>query len=334
VNIFSRKILKKFSFLIFCSVFYFTYFAANQQVYAADCTTNPETCGIGRVRTCTASGYTQTLQFNPTETGADVMFDLSNPVCIAVIASSYSLVKGSIAVMCATCGLNQYPDVTPSPIRDTYLLALGAAKAAGGNSACGVAVSTASSSLAGAMAALGIIYGVAKVVFDETSLCGASWVIADKDKYSISKPSRKAEVENWIENTPDATLGQTNYNEWYYDGEEFEDNPVSGDFCEDPSGNNVKSNGHYPRQKYYLRGTLAGNYNCSRYDSEQNGITIPADKKDDYKKAYACCKKRSQNYACIKYVTHNDLGGPLNEIAACFVNQGKMIAPLKASLSR
>jgi type IV secretory pathway VirB6-like protein len=137
------------------------------------------------------------------------------------------------------------------------------------------------------------------------------------------------------------------YREWYYGGAEYEDqtretgsfdvvyvynkivevNSVKsaesatnayfkelGDltkynYCEDPTGNNQKgSDGRFPRQKYYLRGTETGNFNCKQYDLSINnaantssGTPNPHASPDDYNRAYNCCKYRSQNYVCIDF---------------------------------
>ncbi|MDX2082619.1 MAG: type IV secretion system protein [Rickettsiales bacterium] len=311
------QILRKTFAAFFVVVFFFTYFAITQNSYADsnDCD-DPTQCGIGRIRSCSPSGYVETLKFDPTQSGADIMFDLSNPVCLTVILTSYAAVKASIALMCSACGLKSYPSITPSPVRDLYLITQGSIKAASsGNGACGAAVAGASASLATALAQISVIYGIAKTVFENTEVCGASWLANDPKKYNISKANYKAEVEDWISNNPRATTNDKKYREWLYDGVEYEDNPVSGDFCQDPTGSNVKnSNGHYPRQKYYLRGTQPGNYNCSKYDFSllpSNADQETRNRQGDYDKAYQCCKSRSQNFICINY---NTVGSGANKI--------------------
>lgn len=320
MNIFPQRIFKNISLLILCAVFFFTYFSATQFSYASTDCDNETLCGIGRIRSCSASGSPEELVFDPTMNGADIMFDLSVPTCQAIAVGAYVAVKASIARMCYTCGLNQYPDLTPSPVRDAYLMVLGGVKVASNpnNDACAAAYSDAIYSFGAIMAAFGITYASAKSVFDNTSLCGASWFTADPEKYSISKPGVKAEMEQWIIDNPTAGLGVTNYNQWYYNGVEVEDNPSSGTPCFDPTGSNVRP---YPRQKYYLRGTRSGNYNCSKYDINLSTDNLPRDKINDYKTAFSCCKNRSQNYACIKYNT-NASSGPLNDNKGVFCKSG------------
>ncbi len=320
------KIFKNVSLTILCAVFFFSYFTSTQSSYAGNDCDDDKVCGIGRIRSCDGSGDPQTLQFDPTMNGADIMFDLSNPVCVAIISSTYALVKGSIAAMCSACGLNQYPSITPSPVRDTYLIVQGGIKAASSNNpACTGAVTDAVASMGVVMAALGITYGVAKNVFESTTLCGADWYGPNPTAYSLSTPKVKKEMEDWVQANPTAGLGVTNYNQWYYDGIEYEDNPLKGDACLDPTGSNTKP---YPKQKYYLRGTQPGNYNCSKYDASLSTTNIPADKINDYKTAFECCKKRSQRYACIQYETTAS-SGPLSDNSGVFCEVGDTNCSIK-----
>ncbi len=239
--------------------------------------------------------------------GADIMIDMSNEVCQGIVGIAYVAVKASVARMCYACGLGQYPDATPSPVRDAYLMVLGATKVASNpeNVSCIAAYNDATASFFAIMIEFGITYGIAKRVFDNTSLCGANWLRPDPSKYSISRAGIKAEMEQWVQDNPTADLGVTNYNQWYYNGVEVEDNPNSGEACLDPTGSNTKP---YPKQKYYLRGTQAGNYNCSKYDINLSTNNIPLDKINDYKKAFSCCRNRSQNFVCIKYNTDASVG--------------------------
>ncbi len=323
MKILLRKILNNIALLAFFVVFFSTYFFSLTSSYASDCD-DPNRCGVGRIRSCTASGNPQGLYFDPTQNGADIMFDLSNPVCLTVIATSYAAVKTAIAAMCYACGLKKYPDPTPSPVRDTALIIAGGVKASSSSSGpCGTAVATASAAMATALAEIAVIYGTAKLVFDNTTVCGAKWLDADPDKYNISKSSAKGEMEQWVKDNPTADLSSQNYRQWYYDGVEYEDHPDKGDYCEDPTGSNVKSSGHFPRQKYYLRGTRAGNFNCSQYDlSLSNSSINPNATADDYKKAYDCCRSRSQEHICIDYKTSDAPSGPLSNNDGVFCKSG------------
>lgn len=334
VNQVLKKFIKNIFVAAFLAVFFCVYLFSAQTSYATsspsgsysdgDCD-DPNMCGIGRIRSCSPSGNSGGLLFDPTMNGADVMFDLSNPICLNVIATSYAAVKIAIASMCYACGLTKYPSATPSPVRDTSLIVSGGIKAAtSGSAACASAVADASSAMAIALAQLAVIYGTAKLVFDNTTVCGADWLDADPTKYNISRGAFKSEIEQWVKDNPNADFSSQNYRQWYYGGIEYEDRRSNGDYCEDPTGSNVKSGGHFPRQKYYLRGTQPGNFNCSQYDLSLSNTALNSNAtKEDYKKAYDCCRDRSQNYICIDYKTSSATVGPLGTNDGVFCKSGE-----------
>jgi type IV secretory pathway VirB6-like protein len=159
---------------------------------------------------------------------------------------------------------------------------------------------------------LGVIYGTAKDVYENTHVCGAEWMKPNPSEYDFSandyKQTVKLKVDGYIRdnNTGDDGLSFKNkyYREWFYDGKEYEDNPYQGEACRDPTQAKDKY-GQYPKQKYYLKGTATGNYNCKKY------LVLPGQSTpynyDDMKSAYGCCVNRSQNFMCLDYT---------NELAA------------------
>ncbi len=329
VNKFNIITTKKIVLSIFFAAFCFIYFLNSNNAHAIDCDDDTK-CGIGRIRSC-STGSPEKLNPDPTMNGADIMFDLSNPICASIAATAYVDVKTSIAVMCKMCGLNQYPSVTPSPVRDTYLIGLGTVKAAStANPACLAAVAVASTSLTKALAVLYSIYATAQIVFDGTKVCGSGWFDIDKKKYNISAPALKNTAEEYVKNNPNASMADLQYRQWYYGGVEYSDNPAGDeDYCEDPTQN--KTNGHYPPQKYYLKGTPHGNFNCEKYDMSRMStvyLDLFKDRQSDFKKAYECCKSRSQNYVCIDYKpdisksTNVDLGANQIKEESVFCKSG------------
>lgn len=302
----SPKTLRFFSPLFFV-VLFCAFFSTNDLYAGLDDCSQPSKCGPGRIRSCTSKGDPQALQaFDPTSPTMDMVIDVSNTVCGSAIIAEYAAVKSAVWGVCRACQLNQSPSFAPEPLRDATLLLLGHTKVTQSESCAGAVI--------GADLALGTflyitysIYDVAQRAFQNTSLCGSSWLSPDPSSYTISKGNTKADMEQWIQDNPTATLANLNYRQWYYGGIEVEDNPESGDYCQDPTGSNVKSGGKFPRQKYYLRGSLPGNYNCDKYNPtlvDLSKITNNATR-NDYLKAYNCCKKRSQNYACIVYKTNS-----------------------------
>ena len=231
--------------------------------------------GAGRLRTCDGDGNVEGLDFDPTTGGDDVNFALSNPVCVSVIATSYAAVKGAIALMNAKCGSgSSVPRVIPSPILDARDIAKAGVKAAGSREpSCIAAWGAATLALNAAIIELGIIHAIAEDVFDNSHVCGANWTKSNPNSFDMNTPFYKNTVEShvrdivngdpaaWTALSLEGTGSeedQKKYREWYYGGVEVEDNPDEGETCYDPT---VKGN---PKQKYYLRGLGAGNYNCEK----------------------------------------------------------------------
>ncbi len=288
--------------LIFLAIF-FAFFSFVKNSYAVSGTEY----GLGRTRSCNANnGTPEGLDFSYTNGGKDIEFNLSNPVCLAVIATTYAAVKTEIAAMDGICGIGSaVPRVTPSPILDAVDIARASAKCASTqNASCCAATVLGASTYATALAELYTVYSIAKDVYKVTSICGSNWNDPSPSTYTISGGGRQQEVQDWvevdIENTNGANLNMDHqeYREWYYGGVEVSDSPndTSEATCLDPSDNDKP-------QKYYLTGTNAGNYNCSKYLA---GALNKSDSvlQQKYLTAYNCCKKRSQKFICINY--HGD----------------------------
>lgn len=296
------------SFLIFINTF--------ENSYAA-----PE-FGVGRLRECYADGSIEGLDFNPTDAGKDVNFVLSNPVCATVIISVYAAVKVGIAAMNHICGTGSaVPRVKPSPFLDARDIAKASYKAASGNVPCIKAVGVATAAFSTAIAELGIIYEIAKDVYDNSYICGSTWTGPNIDSFDMTNSVYKKTVEDHVEAIVNDNSGAIDkeaalslnldyehsseadrkYREWYYGGVEVKDDPDQGKTCHDPTlpGN--------PVQRYYLKGLAAGNYNCKKYmviDGQNDPLTnapFTEARLQAMNDAYNCCINRASEYICIRY---------------------------------
>ncbi len=269
--------------------------------------------GIGRERTCSAAnGAVEGLEFDPTSGGKDVEFVMTNEVCLGVVLGAYAAVKIAIVAMNSYCKNNTPIRVTPSIFMDLIDVAACTPKCASGNSACCTALASVGVAMSSFLVFLGIQYGIATTVFEETFVCGANWMKPNVNQYDFSAEDHKARVQGQIDeyirlkNTSSTGLNSANqpYREWFYNGVEYEDNPYTGPTCYDPTkGVGSKDKwGNYPKQKYYLKGTEAGNYNCKQYLVLPGGKTANTDVNlSDMKTAYECCLNRSQNFMCLDY---------------------------------
>ena len=291
--------------------------------------------GIGRIRVCNSNGDPDGLDYNPFYGGKDVEFVLSNPVCIAVVANAYITVKINIARMNAICGSGAVvPRLIPSPILDFIDISRGTYRAATTkNPSCAGQVAIASASFLGAIGVISAIYGVAIHVYNNTEICGASWVGPNNTQYINNAAKYKATVEDAIfgkngyidslrANPNQAsllTLDNKIFREWYYGGVEVEDSSEDGT-CLDVAAPR-RSDGSFPPQKYYMKGLETGNFNCKKYDILpgtsldrvlESGASIrdPSDTSKfitsqaivyEFNAAYNSCKKRAREYVCIEY---------------------------------
>ncbi len=278
--------------------------------------------GIGRERSCSASnGDVEGLEFDPTSGGKDVQFELTNPSCYVPGVVQYAAVKTAMAVMNSVCGNSGAPRVSPSPLLDLVDISKSAYKCAGGNKECCAGVNWATGVFGSYVAYLGSLFAIAEDTFNNTKVCGANWMKTNVIEYDFSAANYKQSVQSKINGyIRDKNYGKSGldianqyYREWFYDGKEFEDNPYNGTVCRDPT-QNKDSSGYYPRQKYYLKGTEVGNYNCKKY------LVLPGQSTpynvDDMKEAYACCINRSQNYMCLDY-TNVNLASPVRTPTFC-----------------
>ena len=279
---------------------------APNESYAAD------TYGVGRTRTCSATGGVEGLDFDPTSGGKDVQFEMDNPVCLSVIVYAYANTKIAIYNMNVACGNGGGVRVAPSPIFDAVDLAKSGVKCASNrNAACCSALGRAIGSFGASIVALGILYGVAESVYDNTDICGHSWMKANPAQSDFSAAGYKQTVQlrinGYVRNEDTGTGGlnvaNKTYREWFNNGQEYEDNPYRGAVCRDPTGgvSSKNSHGDYPKQKYYLKGIEAGNYGCKKYLVVAGQRVAEGVNADDMREAYNCCIDRSKNYLCIDY---------------------------------
>ena len=270
--------------------------------------------GVGRVRTCSPTGAPDGLDYNPFNGGKDVEFTMSNPVCLAVVANAYALVKVNVARMNAACGSgSSMPRFTPSPILDTIDIGRGTIKAISTrNPQCGFQVATASTSFVSAIAIISVIYGIARNVYDNSEICGSHWMGPSTTQYINSTPNYKAQVEDAIFGTngyiannrlDQLTFDNQIYREWYYGGIEVENKS-----CPDVMAAK-RTDGLFPPQKYYMKGLETANYNCKKYDilpgqgvkDPRDGSILTAARLAEFRYAYDCCKTTAREYACVKY---------------------------------
>jgi len=294
--------------------------------------------GSGRMRSCNSSGNPGSLEFDPTTGGDDVEFVLSNPVCLAVIARTYLTVISAIALMNGVCGSGSaIPRVIPSPIMDAMDIGRATYTAVSkGDTACGASVAGTAASMASALIDLGVIYAIALNTYNNTTICGHGWKNPNHETKSFSsggiEEKRNLSIESRIrdyqanpsafENDAEkrASLGldgvdeaDQTYREWYYGGIEVDDHlPLfSTNICRDPL-RPKGSSGQYPPQRYYMRGTQAGNFNCERYMKDVDGVN-----KNDMSFALGCCQIRSRKFVCIDTSLWSTIGNTLN-----FANAG------------
>ncbi len=113
------------------------------------------------------------------------------------------------------------------------------------------------------------------------------------------------------------SMTKQHYREYFYGGVEVNDNPDQGDKCLDPyrrtgAGSGTGSSAFfsflpYHPQRYYLKGYEEGAYNCGRYDvniltvDPETNEPFTRERKEDFERAFACCKNRAENFVCINY---------------------------------
>lgn len=265
--------------------------------------------GLGRVRECQiTNGVVNVEPINGIgmDGGKDIEFSLGNQVCQSIVAISYIYVKFSIAAMNSACKTgSSIPRPMPSPVQDARDL-VRAAKNAPSSQICAAGVINATRSFTTAILSFGVTNILAQNKFKTVKLCGSGWKIPDPEKYLLSASGLEKEnqiaIKNMIADFGDLSMNNKVYREFVYGGVEYDDNPADGQFCYDATQPPV--NGQYPLQKYYLRGSLLGNFNCQKYlvGSGQNkdGTKLTDQQLADLKKSYDCCVNRSKKYICLQ----------------------------------
>jgi type IV secretory pathway VirB6-like protein len=343
---------------------------------------------VDRYRTCTPEGgsgntqkpFPETLHYDATYGGKDFSFDQSNSQCIAVILPPYIFTKLAIQTMnwnCSPSGGVRVVRPYPTPINDAIDITKATARCIASRiplGPCCVSVYAGASALSTFLIAVKAQHSVANDVYHNTSLCGGGlaedWVAWDSKSMKRNKSERKSVVAGMIagwrtscNKNPSSSDcakinngldGEKEYREWFYDGVERED--VSDNPCPDVTAaalegdvNAVTYQGFkFKAQKYYMRGTSPGNFNCGQYnhrkhisdpllnihpDSSSTGFSKHRIR--DFAYASQCClKKRSKN-ACVErkyctsggYVSLCPPGNVVTEHKFCEVGSNCQIGP-------
>lgn len=290
------------------------------QLYANDIYT-----GIGRIRHCDPrTGNPQPLDgidiFSENVTGQDTSFQITNPFCLIPIQAYLPIASNILSIKIA-CGITGFATSNlPNPAWDFQVMdiakniATSSAVDAARSVACSSAVRVAQLSMPLTLFLFDQIHRVANLVNENAQLCGADWMSPNPDDYLINLPDHKRTVQNEVDRLfsedpsqlehPDNSDSQE-YREWFYRGVEVEDNPVGEEPCLDVTRGSA--GGPYPRQRYYMRGTERGNFNCEKYrafpgqNDPLTGAGFTQSRLDAYVTAYDCCRKRSREYVCIDY---------------------------------
>lgn len=340
VRIFQQNLLKTFLNSLLLVVIFFT-FTFPQNSYALD-----QGSGLERLRSCDGSGNPSALLSGLQTTpvigdSPDLVFDLGNPVCLAIAVGAYAAVKLAISNMNTVCATGSGMRYTPSIFLDFIDIAKATKNIPSRGASCGAAVTGAGIAIGSFIGTLGIVYLKAEQVYDNAKICGHEWRKANVDQYDLSTPDHLQSVNDAVQgyidanDTSSAGLSFDNkvYREWYYGGVEVEDNVYGYDLnagmitdvntnsnyietdeyvasfgvstCLDPTTPN--GDGSYPKQKYYMKGSQIANFNCERYavfagETDPNDGSVLTDARiSDFRTAYNCCRARSANYICIDY---------------------------------
>ncbi len=289
-----------------------------------------------RVRECkniNGEGVPSGLEFSEINGGSDFTYEADNPICWAVVLPPYVNVKFAIAAMNKACNTGSpYPRVTPSPLQDFMDIKKAGTVDSSRNPACVTAFGYAVSSYGVFIAVIAVQYGAAKEVYDNSKLCGVGWKkwnpttgLKDTDGY---KRTVETVMDTWRKNCADDAssadclkindaMSQKEYREYIYQGFEMEDfgdkacPDVTREYDKNNDGGKINiNNKDYPTQRYYMRGTDAGNYACERFnkklvkndrlDNQTPHGPLSVKRAQEYDYAYQCCINRSRNTACIE----------------------------------
>ena len=246
--------------------------------------------GIGRVRNCEKASDSQ-IVVEPIngigfDGGKDAEFVFTNEVCRTIAITSYADVKISIAAMNGICKSGSaVPRIFPSIVQDARDL-VRATKSAVGNTACAVGLGNAMRSYTTALVSFGVVNTIAKAKFSSVKICGSGWKKPNPEEYLINSPGIEQEIDIYIKNqlasgNVNLNMSDVKYRQFVYGGEEVEDYTDQGEICEDATQDKL-SNGSYPKQKYYLRGSQPGNFNCQKYlvstGQDKNGAKLTTER--------------------------------------------------------
>jgi len=275
--------------------------------------------GVGRVRSCLKSSSGK-IEVEPMEgikitDPKDIEFSLGNEVCRGLVALFYGDVKLSIGAMNLACNGSIKTRIWPSPIEDAVDLARASVKITS-SPACGASFSNAMRSYTTSIVSFTVINGIAKDRMGRVKLCGSGWVAPNEEDYLLNLSEEESinnmEIKNIIANGAKQSLSTAEnttskdddfYRQFVYNGKEYVDDTDQGEKCYDAT-QEKNDTGNYPLQKYYLRGSLPGNYVCKKYliasGQDKNGNKLSTDRISDIKKSYECCIKRSKQFLCIE----------------------------------
>lgn len=314
INKLSQKIFNLLKIIV-CAVFLIIttcdYLFAEEVKYA----------GVGRVRSC-IKGSSGKIEVEPMEgikitDPKDIEFSLGNEVCRGLIVLFYADVKLSIAIMNAACGSGSYvPRPFPSPVEDALDISRASTKIASSPLACGTGFANALRSYTTAIVSFTVINSLAKTRMSRVKLCGSGWVAPNEEDYLMNLPEEEAinnmDIKRIIDGDGKISLSMENddkkleddqYRQFVYNGKEYIDDTDQGEKCYDAT-QEKNSSGEYPLQRYYLRGSLPGNYVCKKYliasGQDKKGNRLSPERIKDIRKSYECCIKRSKQFVCIE----------------------------------
>jgi len=275
--------------------------------------------GAGRVRSC-PKGSSGKIEVEPMEgikiiDPKDIEFSMGNEVCRGLIALFYADVKVSISAMNLVCNGSANVRIFPSPVQDALDLTKASTKVST-NSACGVSYLNALRSYTTAIVSFSVINAIARSKMSLVKLCGSGWVAPNEEDYLINLPEEESvnnmAIKSIIANGGPLSLTMVNddtrieddqYRQYVYNGKEYIDDTDQGEKCYDATQDKT-AGGEYPLQRYYLRGSLPGNFVCKKYliasGQDKNGNRLSAERVKDIRKSYECCIKRSKQFVCIE----------------------------------
>lgn len=288
---------KKITTTLFILIVYFAIFLCDS--FAIDYE------GVNRVRYCKTKQEMGSLKseeflkkvvqngfsgrFNPAvnkEQANEYEFFIINRHCGAIVGG-FAAVRAAMLAMASFCGdeagsatVGLYPNL----LRDLQLFARSSRKAAT-NPACAKAYSSAFLSYSSViLGGIGIQYERARASYHNIRVCGSDWYNPSYDdssneylKYGDGVKKSDNIISNCSSLLGSNTLEGQKCRQHFYDGIEVEDNPYGREACK--QANNSK-------QKYYMKGVFAGNFNCSQYEGENR----------------ACCLERKREYICLEKI--------------------------------